>query len=62
MYCYFCGKENKDDQKFCKYCGKSLYPGNDNHEKTQTPDDIIKDENERICEEGYPEKTAGSDW
>ena len=25
MYCYFCGKENKDDQKFCKYCGKSLY-------------------------------------
>ena len=57
MYCYFCGKENKDDQKFCTYCGKSLYPGNDNHEKTQTPDDIIKDENERICEEGYPEKT-----
>ncbi len=24
MYCYYCGKENKDEQKFCKYCGKSL--------------------------------------
>jgi hypothetical protein len=26
MFCYFCGKENDDKQKFCKYCGKSLHP------------------------------------
>ena len=26
MYCFFCGKENNDDRKFCKYCGKSLHP------------------------------------
>lgn len=26
MFCYFCGKENKDEQKFCKYCGKTLHP------------------------------------
>ncbi len=26
MFCYFCGKENKDEQNFCKYCGKSLHP------------------------------------
>ncbi len=27
MFCFFCGKENNDNQKYCKYCGKSLYPG-----------------------------------
>lgn len=31
MYCRFCGKENKDDQKFCKYCGKNLYIQTVNH-------------------------------
>lgn len=25
MYCYFCGKENKDEQNFCKYCGQKLH-------------------------------------
>lgn len=24
MYCQYCGKENKDGQKFCKYCGNSF--------------------------------------
>ena len=24
MYCKYCGKENKDGQKFCKYCGGSF--------------------------------------
>lgn len=26
MYCFFCGKENKEEQFFCKYCGKILHP------------------------------------
>ena len=26
MYCYYCGKENNDTDKFCKYCGKGLHP------------------------------------
>ena len=25
MYCYYCGKENKDEQVVCKYCGKNLH-------------------------------------
>ncbi|MCR5602564.1 MAG: zinc ribbon domain-containing protein [Lachnospiraceae bacterium] len=35
MYCYFCGKENSEDQKYCKYCGKSLHPMRDNNEKQE---------------------------
>ncbi len=29
MFCYFCGKENNDEQRFCKYCGKPLHPSMD---------------------------------
>lgn len=38
MFCYFCGKENDDKNKFCKHCGKSLHP---------TKPDAIRSEGEQ---------------
>ena len=34
MFCYFCGKENDDTQKFCKYCGNSLHPTKQDENKS----------------------------
>ena len=46
MYCYYCGKENSDEQKFCKYCGKNLKLDNGQQEK---PDNIqYKDKPEKV--------------
>ena len=39
MYCIFCGKENGDDQKFCKYCGKNMNIEN----RSDLPEQLEKD-------------------
>ncbi|MCR5602531.1 MAG: YARHG domain-containing protein [Lachnospiraceae bacterium] len=38
MYCYFCGKENDESKKFCKYCGKSLHPKMEDNETDNNTD------------------------
>lgn len=45
MYCKYCGKEIKDDSKFCRWCGKSLYQA-ECHETSTCEKDLYVTESE----------------
>ncbi|MCR5602565.1 MAG: hypothetical protein K6G27_02550 [Lachnospiraceae bacterium] len=61
MFCYFCGKENDDAQKFCKYCGNSLRPTKQDENRPVEPKkEEITEQPQQLAESG--DNTAPSKY